>query len=341
MHVINLVVKKLLSAIRKKPASRMSHIHDDDEPEFDDGLDLDLQDISEAHGTAFKVLLVTIARLATSLRRSTARWNTFEATCKSYNIKAMTIPFAMDVQFSSHYRQLLVAIYLRRPLRRYVDDANFKPQDKHLYELLDEQWELAEFLLLFLMPFQRCTERFECNESNTEINYVFFAYDTLYNHLDDIEAKLRSGTGIGGLSCAPFMLSAMEKMKGTLSKYYSRTEVQTVYVDAMILNPRTKLVIAEEESWLDCNVDEYKLASQRRFMLEYDNMWQDENRRPITSQAITAQRLPSVSKRPRVSLANDSAYQEVLLHHSSKRCHNDFDRYIEVPNDPGIVDSLS
>jgi hypothetical protein len=174
----------------------------------------------------------------------------------------MTIPFAMDVRFSSHYRQLFVAIYLHRPLRRYVDDTNFKPQEKHIYELSDEQWDLTEYLLLFLMPFQYCTERFECNKSNTEIDYVFFAYDTLYNHLNDVVEKLRSGTGIGSLSCAPSMLSTMGKMKDTLSKYYSRTEIQTVYVDAMILNPHTKLVIAEKESWSDINVDEYRMASR-------------------------------------------------------------------------------
>src|SRR5438477_4460843 len=59
-------------------------------------------------------------------------------------------------------------------------------------------------------------------------------------------------------------------MKDLLSKYYSRTGLQTVYIDAMILNPRTKLVISEEESWSDIDVDEYKLASQRQFIEEYD-----------------------------------------------------------------------
>jgi hypothetical protein len=44
-------------------------------------------------------------------------------------------------------------------------------------------------------------------------------------------------------------------LKDTLSKYYSRTEIQIVFVDAMILNPHTKLVIAEEESWSDVNAD--------------------------------------------------------------------------------------
>ena len=70
----------------------------------------------------------------------------------------------------------------------------------------------------------------------------------MYNHLNDVEEKLQSGTEIGALSCTPFMLSMMQKMKDLLSKYYSRTGLQTVYIDAMILNPRTKLVISEEES---------------------------------------------------------------------------------------------
>lgn len=334
-HIINLLVKKLLSAIKKKTPARGTRNVDDVEPESEDDMNLDLEDMPESDGTAFKVLINTIGRLATSLRKSTTRWKVFQNACKSYDIEPMTIPFAMDVRFSSHYRQLFVAIYLRRPLRRYVDDANFKPQERHLYELSDEQWDLAEFLLLFLMPFQRCTERFECNESNTEIDYVFFAYDTLYNHLDDVEEKLKSGSGIGALSCAPFMLSTMQKMKDTLSKYYSRTEIQTVYVDAMILNPRTKLVIAEEESWSDINVDAYRAASRRRFVEEYDN----KRLMDVDSNSSTIERLPS--KRPRTSLGNDSAYREALFNRSSKRRRNDFDRYIEIPNDPDIVDSLS
>jgi len=169
------------------------------------------------------------------------------------------------------------------------------------------------------MPFQRCTERFECNESRTEIDYIFFAYDTLYNHMDDVEEKLRSRTGIGALSCAPFMLSMMERMKDTLSKYYSRTEIQTVYIDAMILNPRTKLVIAEKESWSDVDVDEYRLASRRRFIEEYDNKRLMET----ASNSSTIQQ--PVAKRPRMSLGNDSAYRDALLSRSSKHRRNDFD----------------
>ena len=138
-HIINLLVKKLLSVIKKKTPARGTRNVDDIEPESEDDMNLDLEDLPESDGTAFRVLLATIGRLATSLRRSTMRWKIFQAACKSYNIEPMTIPFAMDIRFSSHYRQLFVAIYFRRPLHRYIDDAHFKPQERHLYELSDEQ----------------------------------------------------------------------------------------------------------------------------------------------------------------------------------------------------------
>lgn len=339
-HIINLLVKNLLNAIRKKnPRVFRDDLDDDDFLPVVQDLDMNIDDPPEADGAAFRDILAIIGRLATSLRRSTTRWKIFQAACKSYDIEPMTIPLAMEVRFSSHYRQLLTAIYLRRPIRRYIDDAQFKPQEKHLYELSDEQWELAEFLVLFLRPFQRCTERFECNESKTEIDYVFFAYDSLYNHLEDVEEKLSSGDGIGALSCAPFLLSTLQRMKTTLSKYYSRTGLQTAYIDAMILNPRTKLVIGEEESWKDVDVDEYRQASRRRFVDEYDK--RPENTE-FTSNSTTSTIQPlSSSKHSRPSLAADGAYLEALFNRSAKRRRNDFDRYIEVPNDPAIADSLS
>ena len=37
---------------------------------------------------------------------------------------------------------------------------------------------------------------------------------------------------------------------------------------------------------------------------------------------------------------DDSKYRQALLNYSSKRCHNDFDRYIEISNNPDISSAL-
>jgi len=114
--------------------------------------------------------------------------------------------------------------------------------------LTEREWQQAEVLLLFLLPFQRCTSQFEFNNTTPEIDYVFFAYNTLYNHIDDVKDKLRSGSGLGALPCAPSMLRAIEQMERVLHKYYEKTGFPTVYGDAMILNPRAKLSLFEEET---------------------------------------------------------------------------------------------
>jgi predicted RNA-binding protein with PIN domain len=80
------------------------------------------------------------------------------------------------------------------------------------------------------------------------------------------------------------------------------------------------------------------MASRRHFVEEYDN--RSGNARSDSSNQSTMQR-QAVPKRSRNSLANDSAYHEALLNRSAKRRRNDFDRYIEIPNDPEIIDSLS
>ena len=81
---------------------------------------------------------------------------------------------------------------------------------------MNAEWEQAEVLLMFLLPFKRCTTHFECNNSSPEIDYVFFAYNTMYDHMDDIKSKLESGISIGALPCAKYMLKAISEMEKVL-----------------------------------------------------------------------------------------------------------------------------
>ena len=126
------------------------------------------------------------------------------------------------------------SIYLKRPIHRYVDDLS---ETFEQLMLIEHEWQQAEVLLLFLLPFQRCTSRFESNNATPKINYIFFTYDTLYNRVDDVKDKLRSSSGLGALPCTPSILTAIEQIENVLRKYYEKTRFPTVYEDAMILNP--------------------------------------------------------------------------------------------------------
>jgi len=84
--------------------------------------------------------------------------------------------------------------------------------------LTEHEWQQAKVLLLFLLPFQCCTSRFESNNSTSEIDYLSFAYDKLYNHIDNVKDKLHSGSSFGALPCVPSMLTAIQQMENVLRK---------------------------------------------------------------------------------------------------------------------------
>lgn len=65
-----------------------------------------------------------------------------------------------SVRWSSTYNMFEQIVYLKRSIRRYLGDNDTKLGK---YRLTDAEWEQAEILLVFLMPFKRCTKRFECN----------------------------------------------------------------------------------------------------------------------------------------------------------------------------------
>ena len=291
-HIINLVVQKFLKTIVKDIGDPADSADDDNAcsdgfPPFGDIF------VDDAFDPAsFGVILDKVRSIAKSIRGSSFRWEQFEQACKSYDMEPMTIPLDITVRWNSAFRMLLHAVYLRRPIHRYVDDCIAKTKPETLKQKWEEmqltngEWEQAEVLLMFLLPFKRCTACFECNNSSPEIDYVFFAYNMMYDHMDDVKSKLESGTGIGALPCAKYMLDAIGEMEKVLKKYYTKTLFPTVYGNGMILNPRTKLIIFEEESWADTSAEEYSNACRRRFLEQYE---QSQSNTPI----ITSERISS------------------------------------------------
>ena len=308
-------------------------IAEDDDTDSDSDSDTENEPADPAENdfdsvSSLRSIINKIRAIAKSIRSSTHKWERFQNACQSYQLKAMTIPLDITIRWNSTFRMLHQAVYLRRPIHRYVDDL-----DATQLQISPEEWREAELLLLFLLPFQRCTKRFECNSGQTEIDYVFFAYDTMFNHIDDIKEKLGTKTGIGALPCATYMLNAINKMEAVLKGYYSKTALPTVYGDGMILNPRVKLVLLQGETWDEGDAEEYSESCRRRFVSEYQG----------SASAAVARSYPQVviTKRP-VSRAfsGDPEYEAILASRSAKRRINDFDRYIEVPNDPDIPSGL-
>jgi hypothetical protein len=291
---------------------------------YDNTLDID-----------FNKILNKLRDLAKGIRRSTLRWEMLQDACKALDFKPSTIPIDIKVHWNSMLHMIEASIYMRKPITRFlfelVNGSDINESNTTFYDrchMSDQEWDLAEVLYVFLLPFKRVTPRFESNKHNPEIDYMFFAYDRMFNHIEDVLYSLRRSDALGSLECAPTFITALEKMKAKLQEYYDKTKIPFVYADAMILNPCCKLSIFSEETWADLDPKEYSDQCRERFQLEY-----------LTVNASSSHGI----KR---SAPNDDDYDDEFQAHLAERAAkrpcitHDYDRYINEPNDPMIKSAL-
>ena len=217
--------------------------------------------MDDEHATSFQITLEKIREVAKTIRSSPQRWDVFQAACGSYSISPVTIPLDVPTRWSSSYDMGEQYVYLAKPVNRFLDDCGLE----HL-KLTASQFEMTELLIVFLMPFKRCTKRFECNANEPEIDYVFFTYNSLFNHIDDVKTALEGATALAAIPSSPYLLDALCSMEEKLKIYYKKTELPTVYGDAMILNPRCKLSLFETDTWSEDDARKYSDGCRQRFL---------------------------------------------------------------------------
>lgn len=92
----------------------------------------------EVDNNSLSVTLEKIRGIARSIRGSTLRWESFQGCCQSCGIAPVTIPLDMPVCWNSTYRMIEQMVYLKRPIRRYLDDHHDKLGK---YHLTAAEWE--------------------------------------------------------------------------------------------------------------------------------------------------------------------------------------------------------
>ena len=65
---------------------------------------------------------------------------------------------------------------------------------------------------------------------------------------------------------------ALVAMKVKLKKYYKLTEGPYIYASALILNPRWKLSMFQQESWETGLDEQYREVCREKFMQEYNDL---------------------------------------------------------------------
>jgi hypothetical protein len=180
-------------------------------------------------GLDFNATLTKVRELAKGIRKSTLRWEGFQDACKTVGLNPSTIPLDIKVRWNSMFRMLETTIYLRKAVTRFLfnlangDDSNDDSTINFIErcQMTEQEWELAEVLFVFLIPFKRVTLRFENNKQTPEIDYIFFAYDRMFNHIEDVLFSLRTPTALGNLACAPVFAGALVKMQAKLQEVIS------------------------------------------------------------------------------------------------------------------------
>ena len=219
-------------------------------------------------GMDSRVILDKVRSIAKSIHGSSFRWEKFEQACKSYDMEPMMIPLDITIQWNSAFRMLLHAVYLHRPIHWYVDDCSAKTKPETLkqkweeMQLTNAEWEQAEVLLMFLesSPLQvmHCPLWMQQLFSRDRLCIFRIQHDVWPHGWRQIEV----GKWHQHWRSPVRKVHAQSYWRDGKSaqKYYTKTSFPTVYSDGMILNPRMKLIIFEEESWVDINAEEYSNA---------------------------------------------------------------------------------
>ena len=79
------------------------------------------------------------------------------------------------------------AIYLKPVIQSFI----IARTELREYQLMDREWELAEFLMLFLEPFHQTTMQLQGTARPT-LQQTFITYEQLFNQLDNVKAIFAS-----------------------------------------------------------------------------------------------------------------------------------------------------
>jgi len=220
-HVINIAVQKFLKAIKS------------------DCLD---PNGNTGQGIKFSDVIANIRTIAKSIKTPQNSVK-FQKICESYSMKSLTILLDCPTCWNSTHRMLERTIFLRKAIHRYVEDD----EKLHDFKLSDKQWELMELLCAFLWPFKNCTDCLQ-GTLKPEVDRVFWAYNRMFDEIDDFKDTLVRRE-VRGKPWVKELEKALGEMETSLRKYYSKTAKPGVYVDSMILHPRTKLAKFKGKEW--------------------------------------------------------------------------------------------
>ena len=210
------------------------------------------------------------------------------------------------IRWNSSFHMLERAVYLKEAIKPFVLSRDELIQ----HSLTNREWALAEFLLLFLEPFNHATNQLQ-STSRPNLQMTFVMYEKLFNNLEniiDIFDDMRT---------VPDWFNevkrAIHHMWEKLKLHYSRTATPYAYVDANILHPGKKLSLFRKKrsSFAPEDAERYSNEARLRFLSTYN-----------TPDTI----VPQKCKHPHEDSESESESEQEDL-------YNQFDHYLRMKRD--------
>ncbi|OJT13582.1 hypothetical protein TRAPUB_9870 [Trametes pubescens] len=280
-HVLNLVVKAIMSMFMRKPKTKgdagvQADANEDpdlaalDDPEDVDEDDLEAeQEADQAREDADDALLDDMAinnvdvaltpekikegRLAVEkvTKLSKKVWNSpavraalATLTHEVPDINSEVLVRSVATRWNTVAAVIERALELQEVLSDLCDMAQFnKPRGVRLrrFILIEEDWTLLDQLHRLLDPFVYSTNEIS-HSSRGLVHEVIPFMDLLTEHVDEF---------IADETLHPAVRGAAKRGRAILDKYYTLTDTTTVYRIAMMLHPRYKTQYFKDQSWPD------------------------------------------------------------------------------------------
>ena len=156
----------------------------------------------------------------------------------------------------------------------------------------------------------------------SDIEKVFWIYETLFNEIDRIAEAIDNAVG-EETEWIEELEPAFVVMRAKLTKYYTDTSKSSVYGDEMILDPRLKLHLIKQPEWSDeqqgeFSDEKYSAACRKRYVEHYQKFTHSSHN-------------PSTASKKRINTTmNDDDFEQMLISLSSDSQVNEYDAYIKA-----------
>ena len=202
------------------------------------------------------------------ISNSPQRAKRFKECCKFKDLKSIKIKLDVKTRWDSGYLMMSQAVYLRKAIDQFIDDADDN-EHLYLYKLSSDEWNMCEILITILMPFKQASQTLQ-QGTRPSIDEVFYTYESLFNKIDQLKATFMLPRYLKK-DWVNALHVAVDAMSAKLGKHYDHTDQPFVYPEGVILEPCGKLALFEQELFPGHNMaQKYKDACRKRYVDDYE-----------------------------------------------------------------------